>query len=217
VHYHHSRRRAVFLRREKFWLERNGQTMAIYGESPHSESNIPQLVGIHTNIAGYFFDAVFKTDHTDKLQITEHPVETGASVTDHSFKEPRALSMEIGMSDVCSSFINGQFAQKSSRSVSAYEILKQLQANRVPLRVYTRLSVYDNMLIETITSPDDYKTISGLRATVGFREVIVAVTNTVILPNRTSANPQKTGSTNQGTVQPVQQVPQSLLRAMAGG
>ena len=59
------------------------------------------------------------------------------------------------------------------------------------------------MLIETITVPDDYKTLYGLRATIGLREIIVARTSTVALPNRTSIAPQKTGETQIGTVQPI--------------
>jgi len=193
--------------------------MALYGESsPFSEEDMAELVGIETNIGGYFFDAVLRTDHTDRLKITDSPVETGASVTDHAFKEPRVLSMDIGMSDVCTSLVDGQFSQRPSRSISAYELLTQLQDSRVPLRVYTRLSIYNNMLIETIASPDDFKTMFGLRATVGMREVIVAATNTVILPNRTSTAPQKTGATNRGTIQPAPAAPnRSLLRSMTGG
>lgn len=193
--------------------------MAIYGQSPYSENDIPQLVGVYTNLDGYFFDAILKVDHSSKIKMTEHPVEQGAAITDHAYVEPRSLTLEIGMSDVCTSFVDGQFMQKSSRSISAYEALKQLQVSKIPLKVYTRLDVYENMLIETITSPDDYTTMFGLRATIGLREIIVVTTNTVSLPNRTSGAPQKTGSTNKGTVQPVQvkEPNKSLLKIMTGG
>ena len=204
-------------------MGRKGEAMAIYDKSPHSESNIAQMIGVQTNLGGYFFDAVLKTDHSSKLKITEHPVEEGASVTDHAYVEPQSLTMEIGMSDVCMSYIDGQFMQKSSRSVSAYEVLKQIQSSRIPLTVCTRLDVYENMLIETISAPDDYLTMFGLKATIGLREIIVVTTSTVALPNRTSRQPQKTGATNKGTVQPVQTTqtgknpPQSLLKQILGG
>jgi hypothetical protein len=58
------------------------------------------------------------------------------------------------------------------------------------------------MLIETITAPDDYKTLYGLRAIIGLREIIVAKTMAAALPDRSSAAPQKTGETNKGTVRP---------------
>lgn len=175
--------------------------MAVYGISPYSEDDVKQLIGIKTHIGGYFFDAFLRLDHSSKLKITEHPVEEGANIADHAYVEPQVLTIEIGMSDVCTSFVNGQFEQKYTRSVSAFDTLKKLQSDRIPVTVHTRLKTYENMLIETITAPDDYMTLYGLRVTVGLREIIVVKTNTVALPNRTSAMPHKTGETNRGTVQ----------------
>ena len=107
------------------------------------------------------------------------------------------------MSESCVSYISGQFQQKYTRSVSAYDTLLKLQAERKPLKVHTRLKTYHNMLIENITTPDDYTTLFGLRATVTLTEIITAKTQTVLIENKTSAEPQKTGTTKKGTVQPV--------------
>jgi hypothetical protein len=178
--------------------------MTVYNTSPFGNDDIAQLVGIKTNVGGFFFDAVLRLDHVRKATITKHPVEDGANISDHAFMEPMTLSMEIGMSDVCASFINGQFAQNSSRSVSAFDVLERLQNEFRPLTVQTRLKTYRNMLIETITAPDDFMTMNGLRVSVGFTEVKTVKTATVAMPNRTSADPHKTGETNRGTVQPVE-------------
>ena len=56
------------------------------------------MVGIKTDVEGYVFDAVLKLDHERRLAITDHPVEEGANITDHSYLEPKSLSIEIGMS-----------------------------------------------------------------------------------------------------------------------
>ena len=177
--------------------------MASYGMSPFTEENIPQLVGIKTNIERYFFDAFLKVDNTSKLTITSHPVEEGANIADHAYLEPQTITMEIGMSDACVSYVAGQFQQKYTRSVSAYDTLLKLQAERKPLTVHTRLKTYKNMLIENITAPDDYTTLFGLRVTVTLTEIITAKTQTVTIENKTSAEPQKTGTTKKGTVQPI--------------
>jgi len=187
--------------------------MAIYGDSPFSREDASELVGIKTSVGGYFFDAYLLIDHESRLTITDHPVEEGANITDHSFVEPSALSMEIGMSDVCSSLVDGQFAQKPTRSISAYDTLKQLQSDRIPIEITTRLKVYKNMLVETITTAEDFKLAHGLRATVMFREIIVVSTATVALPNRSSAAPHKTGATNRGTTQPTEDNRSALRRA----
>lgn len=177
--------------------------MASYGMSPFTEENIAQLVGIKTNIERYFFDAFLKVDHTSKLTITSHPVEEGANIADHAYLEPQTITMEIGMSDTCVSYVAGQFQQKYTRSVSAYDTLLKLQAERKPLTIHTRLKTYYNMLIENITAPDDYTTLFGLRVTVTLTEIITAKTQTVVIENKTSAEPQKTGTTKKGTVQPI--------------
>lgn len=168
---------------------------------------IKDLVYTKTNIGGWFFDAILKTDHTSRLTITEHPVQTGAALTDHSFLQPKQLSMEIGMSNVATSFVPGQFTGGYSRSVTAYQVLAQLQALRVPIQVHTRLGLYQNMLIEVLSAPDDYMTLNGLRCTVTFREILVAQVKTV----KISARPKVTDSSNRGSPEPAQPN-QSILK-----
>ncbi len=165
----------------------------------YNAPEIKNLVYCKTNIGGWFFDAILSASHVSRLRITEHPVQTGANIADSSFLEPRELTMEIGCSDVATSIIPGQFTGGWSRSVKAFEILKDLQSQRVPIQILTRLGGYKNMLIETLSAPDDYKTIFGLRATVTFKEVLVATTRTV----KVSARPKITDSNNKGKVEPV--------------
>jgi hypothetical protein len=172
---------------------------------------IKDLIMVKTNIGSYFFDAFLRLDHTSKLTITQHPVQTGANISDHAFLEPKELTIEVGMTDVAQDIIPGQFAGSWSRSVKAYEILKDLQAARIPLQVLTRLGLYKNMLIETISAPDDYRTLYGLKATITMREVLVATVQTV----KTSAKPHITNSTNRGEVQPVE-TDESMLYQQTG-
>jgi hypothetical protein len=105
----------------------------------------------------YIFDAYFNINHESNLAITQHPIQTGASISDHAYMEAQQLTFEIGMSDVMQdlpysgvvSFNNGD---SSSRSVNAYQTLRNLQADRVPIDVITRLGTYKNMLIESIVA-----------------------------------------------------------------
>jgi hypothetical protein len=171
--------------------------------SPLLAANSPEikdLVYVKTNIGGWFFDAFLNLEHISRLRITEHPVQTGANISDHSFLEPKELNIEVGMSDAATSLVSNQFVGSWSRSVKAYEILRELQAQRIPMQVLTRLGLYRNMMIETLSVPDNYKTLYGLRATVAMREVLVAETRVV----RVSSRPQITNSTNRGNVEPVE-------------
>jgi hypothetical protein len=158
---------------------------------------IRSLIYIKTNIGGWYMDAFLRMTHTSRLKITSHPTQLGAMVSDHAYLEPRELVMEIGMSDAARSIIPGQFNGGWSRSVQAFRVLKALQAARVPFQVHTKLGIYQNMLIETLSAPDDYKTLLGLRCTVTMRELLVAQVKTV----KISARPAVTDSANMGTVE----------------
>lgn len=160
--------------------------------------DVNQLMYIKTNIGGFFFDAIIREEHTSTLKMTEHPVQTGANIVDHAYMEPAQLTIEIGMSDAMESIIKDQFKGRYTKSVSAYQVLLDLQKARLPLQVQTRLTLYKNMLIESIDAPDDYKTQFGLRCTVTMKEIfVVEVTKTTV-----SARSQTTGSTSKGAVQP---------------
>ena len=159
--------------------------------------DVNQLVGIKTNIGGFFFDAVIREEHTSKVKMTDHPVQTGANIVDHAYMEPATLTMEIAMSDCMDTMVAGQFTDKSTKSVSAYQTLLSLQQSRLPFQVHTRLNLYKNMLIEEITAPDDYKTQFGMRCTVTLREIFVVKVSTTTV----SARKHSTGSTNRGVQQ----------------
>lgn len=160
-------------------------------------SDLSQLVLVKTNIGGFFFDAIIRTEHNSDLKITSHPVQTGANITDHSFLEPAVLVMEIAMSDAMDSLVPNQFTGKYTKSVSAYQVLSDLQADRIPLSVTTRIRTYQNMLIETINVPDDVKTLNGLRCTVTLKEVFVVE----VARAKVSARPHAMNDVDRGHIQ----------------
>ncbi len=167
-----------------------------------------------TSQGNYLFDAYFNINHESTLSITEHPVQTGSNISDHAFMQPNTLSFEVGMSDVMKDISNGSymsFSSDSTRSITAYKILRQLQLNRVPINVYTKLWDYKNMLIETISEPDNNETAYALKASVTLKELLVATVTTVKISER----PQKTDSTNEG-VQKSQQTDESIISNLLG-
>lgn len=172
-----------------------------------------QLVYIQSNIGGLFFDAILSCNTQESLTITSHPVQSGANISDHAFRNPTKISMEIMMSDVMASRVPGQFTNGSglrgvilnmagangSKSVSAYQRLVELQRMRMPFSVKTRLGYYSNMLIESIDVPDDVNTLTGLRCTVNMTEVLVAQ----VAKEKVSARAWNTSKgKNEGSVEP---------------
>lgn len=154
----------------------------------------------------YVFDAVFRVEHSQEVRSTEHPVQSGASLVDHSFKLPSRVILDIGMSDTMDAYEQGMFTGADSKSVSAYQTLIGIQELRIPVTLSTRLDLYENMIIEAIRATDDVKTRYGLRAYVYLRQILVAKVSTSVQ----SARPAQTGNNPVGQSQPVP-VPADLV------
>ena len=158
------------------------------------------------SVGGLVFDAVLKTDHVSKVTATNHPIESGANITDHAFIEPDEISLEIGMTNC-----NGEGV-----SEKMFKSIQDLQASRKPLTVQTRFKTYKNMLIMSMSTPDDFTTMNALKSILFLREIRIVGTQAVEVGERETASGQvqKAGSTNNGTVQP-NTSNQSVLRQTA--
>lgn len=144
-----------------------------------SKTSYAGLLYCKTNIGGYFFDGFINVKHSHNLVITENQIETGVSIVDHAYMKPATIEMRVLVSDVHQSIVAGQFSEGWRRHTSAWQILKKLQADRIPLSVFTKLALYDNMLIETLTADDNASTLNTLVADVTLREVPIATLKTV--------------------------------------
>ena len=173
------------------------------------------LLYCKTNIGGYFFDGFMRVEHNIELQTTSNPVETGASVVDHAYVKPAELVMKVMMSDVHQSLVQGQFAGASFRSVNAWQVLRKLQSDRIPMSVFTKLGLYTNMLITKLSTTDTAETFRALSAEVTLREIPVARIKTV----KISSADQTTINTEMGKIEASQinNELQSLLYQWYGG
>lgn len=126
------------------------------------------------NIGGLFFDAIFTTTTEHQLMITQHPVQTGANISDHAYVQPVKIAMDIGVSDAMAYRIPGAYDNLGpTKSISAYRALCKMMELRIPVKVITRLNTYDNMLIESIAVNDDVSTLYALKASVQLVQVLV--------------------------------------------
>lgn len=151
----------------------------------------------------YIPDVTVEAVGQDALGITAAPVETGATVTDHSFKLPVRLEMVAGWSD-CGKY------DGFIRTI--YQRLLALQATRKPFTIYTSRRRYPNMLLESITDPIGASTFTAMLPRITFRELIISRTRTTRSDTAAAgtgqgsqgsqANPESTGAvTDRGTVQ----------------
>ncbi len=120
----------------------------------------------------------------DVLTITKQPVQQGASITDHAFKEPTAFSMQILFQD-------NPFTTLSK----LYQELLDLQESRVPFDVITPKRIYRNMLIASLSQTTDKNTENCLAVSITFQEVILVSVVTTSVPRKRQRNPGATGAT----------------------
>lgn len=124
----------------------------------------------------------------DTLTITKQPVQFGASITDHAYKEPTSFSMNIRFSDNLSISLS-----------KTYQQLQDLQNSRVPFDVVTPKRLYPNMLISVLSMTTDKQTENCLAINISFQQVIIVQVSTTSVPPRTrQRNPGKTGATENG-------------------
>ena len=182
--------------------------------SPTDGMTYDAMLYCKTNIGGYFFDGFMQVDHSIDLEVTENPVETGAAVVDHAYVKPAQVTMRVMMSDVHQSLYPGQFTGTRFRSTNAWHVLKKLQGDRIPFSIFTRLGLYENMLITNLSASDTADTFRALSATVTLREIPVARVKEV----KISSASQTTINTEMGKIEAsnLNDVDMSLLAQLMG-
>ena len=137
----------------------------------------------------FYFDAVFSTEHQASVTATNHPVQQGASVSDHAYIEPDEVTISIGMTDTMTD-------AGSDHSVNAYTTLRSIMEKREPVTLVTRLKTYSNMLITSMSSPDDQSTMYALRATIIFTEIKIVSVSIVQVKQKTSGSKTPSGKSD---------------------
>jgi hypothetical protein len=170
-----------------------------------SASGVMTVTISGTTLQMYVPDAVMRVEHQQEAHITEHPVQTGANISDHAYAMPARVTLDIGMSDAMSAYASstssdaamaaGAWSGSSkSKSVNAFTEITSWATSRVIVSVGTRLKVYSNMMVESITPEETNKTKTSLRCRVTFKQVFIANVQQVA----TSALPQTTQLTSSG-------------------
>lgn len=140
-------------------------------------------IGPTRSFAGISGYVTIQENTTDKLTITQQPVQQGASIADHAYKEPVPLSVQM------------QFSDNLTQSLSQiYQQLLDLQSSLVPFNVVTPKRTYYNMLFASLGVTTDKKTENVLAINASFQEVILVPIVTTNVPK----SQLKTPKINQG-------------------
>lgn len=182
-----------------------------------------------TQLEDVIAHAVIEESHIDDLEITDHPLQKGASITDHAFKRPAEVILKMAWSDspvtqndfltlglsaaaTVSPAIRGAVnyaaigiqASISGKGVNqaheAYSRLLRLQSLQALFSIYTGKRVYQNMICKSLHVNTDSKSENSLYVQMVCRQLIIVSTSTFTLPKELQADPKATASVNnQGT------------------
>ena len=180
-----------------------------------------------TNIGGITVDTTIEESYEDTLEATEHPVEAGTQITDHSFKRPMEVILRCGWSDsstnaltgIASNLINSLTGNTSQSSASftggamaasdyiagVYSNLLELQESRQTFELTTGMRSFDTMLLMSIRVRRDHTSRYALMVEAVCRQIIVVSTQTATLPPQSNqANPQNTAEVQSAGSQQLQ-------------
>lgn len=121
----------------------------------------------------------------DELEITENPVEQGASISDHAYVKPSTVAVRI---------VFGTGAQNNTL-VETYQSILQLQASREPFDVITGKRSYNNMLIKTLVVTNNVETEHILSIRMLLQQVFIVSLEVSSVPD--AANQKTPQSTEQ--------------------
>ena len=124
-------------------------------------------------------DAVVTEQHKIEVEVTSHPVEQGAPISDHSRQKPDSLNVEMIVSNwpasaAQASRANGDPSDLSSAPGYAEQVYAQfynLAGSPVLLTIATTVRVYTSMLLTGCSAPRSAKEAGALRFSLTFQRV----------------------------------------------
>ena len=155
-------------------------------------------------------DVIISELHSDSVNVTRHPVDTGANINDHAFKEPAELVVEFGWSDSSAllssaissalSFVSSGYPRGLTTTKELYERLVNIQERRELLTVSTGKRQYIDMIITGLKTTTTVDTETCLIVEMTLQQVIRVSSKIVSLETAKQRYPgQTSGVTNSGT------------------
>lgn len=165
--------------------------------------NLNNLVSVQSqsptrNIGGIIPNCTIEEEGVDEITKTQHPVEQGAAISDHYYKEPASLTMRVAWSNAAA-----EAAGDPNYVIDIYNKLLALQVAGSVFQVITGKRLYKNMLMLRIRVSTDETTEYALAIVAEFEEIIIVQTQTTSVPpaNQQKMPEQTAAPTNVGSQQ----------------
>lgn len=157
------------------------EPISLFPVKPQRSISISENSDVIFEFKGYL---TISEDAGDEIEITRHPVQQGAQITDHAFKKPSSVKISILAND------------NEAPLSEVYSDLIAVQEKRTPMKVITGKRSYSNMLLKSIQQTTGKQTENVLALSLGFEEIIIVeVSPTTVPPRRKQRNAGATGAT----------------------
>lgn len=115
------------------------------------------------------FDLVLSEAHSLTSTVSEHPVEEGATISDHIQQNLRSGKLRGLVSNY--SIQTGGGDGETNRAMNAWLIFQNLWKSRQLVTIVTTLEVYENVAVVSVSTNRDASTGDSLEFDVDFRQV----------------------------------------------
>jgi hypothetical protein len=128
--------------------------------------------------------------HAGEVEVTDHPVEQGANISDHMRPKPRTLTVTGMISNtpiVDNSNGNaGPFTEgQPGPAEAAYNLLEARRIAGKLHTVITKLNTYQNLALTYVSEPRDASSGDALEFTLNFKEILVVFNQTITVQTAT--------------------------------
>nr|DAV51143.1 MAG TPA: hypothetical protein [Caudoviricetes sp.] len=154
-------------------------------------------------------DVTIAETHSDEVVVTTHPVDTGAQIADHAYRQPASVICTFGWSDssrLVNSLFDGSLFKGIESVKDVYDKLLRLKDARQVLKLSTGKRVYDAVIITKLMTTTTVDTENSAIIEVTFQEIITARARTVTLASVTQSNASRTAGTSNGGNRSAQQI-----------
>lgn len=173
-------------------------------------------------------DATLSERYQGDAVVTDHPVEEGSDITDHIRRSPERVDIEAQVSNHpivalaslrATPILPG--GDPRQRAEEAFEFLRGIKDAGLLVDLSTTLADYENFALISLGVTRDKDTRNIVALSMSFREVQIALTQTVAAP--APAEPERKGRSTKGKKPkaappaPPAEKSQSILASVFGG
>jgi hypothetical protein len=150
----------------------------------------------------FTFDACMDENYGATAELTEFPVESGATISDHVYNKPDRVTLHGIVSNYP---LFGKI--DDTRASRAYNLLNGLKADKVLVDVVGGLTSYEQMAIVSVAAPRSVQNGNALDITLELKQVNFVNTSTLLMKNpvvKKTAKKSNLGTQTPQQVQPFQ-------------